>query len=258
MKKFMAMAAALACVAVFQVQTVRADAWNSRPAPIAPASGLQAALDAITVSGGIDVTADQDPFALFTNDASGAAVASFIIEITTPAGSGSGTSEFGLYDGRTGAKALIFDGSDAPGDLKFVTFFASGDIMITGMSGSVLHSGFSTDPVFGFYVDVMDVNGGLAHTVYTEDSMNGGTAQALVYQGDNTTELAVPGLASGVFTDNEFIFAFEESLLGVGGVGDYSDLVVLVESITPIPAPGAFLLGGLGLGLVGWLRRRHA
>jgi len=41
-----------------------------------------------------------------------------------------------------------------------------------------------------------------------------------------------------------------------GSDRDYNDLVVEIKA-TVIPAPGAVLLGGIGVALVGWLRRRR-
>jgi hypothetical protein len=42
------------------------------------------------------------------------------------------------------------------------------------------------------------------------------------------------------------------------GDEDYDDMMYLVDRVSPVPAPGALLLGTLGAGLVNWLRRRRA
>lgn len=61
----------------------------------------------------------------------------------------------------------------------------------------------------------------------------------------------------GIGSDSFFMsFGSPVSLLVFSDSG-WNDVAIDNLAVSPIPAPGAILLGGIGIGLVGWLKRRR-
>jgi len=231
---------------------VQASPINTRPhVPGGGLSDLQAVFDSLHVSGpGIDAETGQLPYAWFDNTASGGAVATFVIELA----SFSDSNAFGIYSVLDPSKkAEIFSGATAQGSQALISFLSDGTIKVNGVT---VATGFAD--YFGFYIDVYGDDSVLDATYYSDDALNpGGSAHALIYQGDDETVIEIPGYDEGRFTDDEFIVAFEDGLPPGNDSNVFTDLVVLVESIEHVPAPGAAVLALIGSGMIGWIRRRN-
>ncbi len=232
------------------VVPAQADVFNTRPISPLGDNDLQLLFtnthtdvpSGIYFSGPVvDAIAGQSPQAVFTNTAAGGSLSTFILELTSLTAS----NRFGLYDVADPTKKVqVFSGASAPGDQSLVSFYADGTVDVIFVDSGVVD--FSGN--FGFYVDVYGAATGAGgdgdpstfdYTVFSEDSKNLSDApQALTYQGNGSTKLQIWPLSSGLFTDSEWIIAFEDGLVG-GGVSDedYSDFVVLVESIVGLDPP---------------------
>jgi len=98
------------------------------------------------------------------------------------------------------------------------------------------------------------VNGGLAFKID-----NIGLNTPLVFESMTLDNIFEPGEVWGfVIQDYQNTYGLPPSAFGSPGVGVFSmGDQISSGSIIAIPAPGAILLGGIGVGLVSWLRRRR-
>jgi len=162
-------------------------------------------------------------------------------------------TSFGVYDAVTpSTQVTIFAGSDVPGWIvgqAVLAISAFGDVAIDAVDTGVDFAGNN----FGFFIQ-LGPNGA---TFYSDSSLNaGGLDHMYAYQGKGTDTVQVdPSIAAGVWTQNEFALGWEDQSLGDF---DFQDIVVMVESVNPVPVPGAVLLGILGLSAAGIKLRRFA
>ncbi len=203
------------------------------------------------------ITDDYDSY--WRGAALGATAATMVIELSNSATENS----LGIYDRANPNTTLqIFAGSSSAGNTSAranLTLLTSGQVIVSYVDGSPNASEtfavVDGAPTFGFYMDAVRDNGG---RWYSDTDLNSDEFDHMrAYQGNDVDNLSVEPFSNGLFSLNHFILAWEQ---GMGGTNDesFQDMVVLVESVVPVPVPGAVLLGVLGLGAAGMRLRKRS
>lgn len=206
-------------------------------------SGLQGVFDGIGST--IDVVNDQTAESLFEPTGTGNSVASYV----ATASWGWPELEFGIYnmDDPGQRVSMFFDSGASAGDSVVVQFdLGANYVRVVDLASLTVLSSTSYFKEFGFYA-LTTTDTGTAGPYFSQDDLNtGGYAHFLTYEGkDDQVTIG----SSGTYSDIDHWYIAVEAGTTIDTTNsDFSDMVVQMESITPIPEPATMGLISLFVG----------
>ena len=218
-------------------------------------SELQGVFDGIGST--MDAVNDQTTEALFEPTGAGNSVASFVASVSW--GSTAFDIEFGIYDlNDPSQRVAMFNWANAPNPGATVVLDFDEDnnqVRSVDLDNIALYD--QSDYYFkdfGFYV-TSDFGGG---TFFSDDALNGGYARLLTYQGKGD-DVVIESTAAYNDIGHWYVAAEAGNYSSLGGdtsTADFSDMIVQMESITPIPEPSSIAMIGLVSGSALFIRKR--